>query len=77
MQITNETFPSGNPVIFIEGVAEKEFWVAPSYAVELSVRLLKAAQHRVQPTAFGVGMRARLAHFFIFLGCRLSKFGGG
>ena len=77
MQITNETFPSGNPAIFVEGVAEKEFWIAPFRAVEISVRLLKAAQQNVQPTAFGVGMRARLAYFFIFLGCRLSKFGGG
>lgn len=51
MQIKNDTFLSGNPAILVEGVADDEFKVSPSYAVELGVRLLVAAQQSMHPTS--------------------------
>ena len=36
-----------------------------------------AAEHSVHPTAFGVGMRARLGHWLVSLGQSLIQNGGG
>ena len=37
----------------------------------------KAAEQNVQPTAFGVGMRARLGYWLVSLGQSLIQNGGG